>query len=475
MSTDATIRAGAIRSRLPAAPALSAPTIGVLLLAAAPAWAGGIPPNHECPPLPDVSGVHVFEDAQRPTLSYEIDEGRAFVPDRRPVAVVAPYNGTYSPDNPFGFVSWFRDPDTAGEELVRNLDDAWDAGFRRIVFNRPGGVIQDNDIVQMSQYHYLEHGHRVAYLVDARNWVLAKRQIDPTLEVGVFVGIRHNSPCTPCLEPTGVLPDGYNCADDPLYIPGYQGHIDAGDRTSAEWTWQNNFPWIASAFNSIWFDSGSLSANFGGTMSPQETIVTLQHNPDYEGVRIGGEAVPRGDWIGNTFFPNPNVYKAPWMALHRFFLQDTRAGEVYDPATTEVGVAFMKPSVDPVYDINDVADFRDRGYVVWAWRAFSYEFIQRTHDGENGEFYDAIVAAGALGDFNGDEAIDYMDVMDFMVRFSATDRPEHPAVWDGDVYNDDVVDYLDVIEFIRAFSGESLTPDPDDGPDDDDDPDKGKP
>ncbi len=447
MSTDATIRAGAISLRPLAAPAAIA-----LSAAALPAGAAGIPPHNECPPLPDASGVHVFHDSDNPGQSYSMNQGYRFTPDRRPVAVVSPYNGSYSPTNPFGFVSWFRDPDTAGEELVQRMQEAWDAGFRRIVFNRPGGTIQNNDIVQMSQYHYLEHGHRIAYLIHARDWINQKRQIDPTLEVGVFVGIRHNSPCTPCLEPTGVLPDGYTCAQDPLYIPGYQGHFDAGDRRSAEWTWQNNYPWLASSFNALWFDSGSLSNDFGGTMSPQETVQALQHNPDYAGVRIGGEAVPRGEWIGNTFIPNPLVYEAPWVALHRFFLQDTRAGEVYDPATTEIGVGFMKPSVDPVYGIKDVADFRDRGYVAWAWRSFSYRFIQRTHDGEDNEFFDAIIAEGALADFNGDEVVDHMDVMDFIDQFSQTDRPERPAVWDADTNNDDVVDFLDVIDFMHAFA-----------------------
>lgn len=439
MSTDATTRSGAVMLR----------TLPALL--AAPALAAGIPPGNTCPPLPDASGVHVYLDGQRPSLSYSIDEAHIFVPDRRPIAVVAPYNGSYSPTNPFGFVSWFRDPDTAGEELVRELQDAWDAGFRRIVLNRPGGVIQNNDIVQMSMYHYLSHGHRVAYLVHARNWVLEHRQLDPDLEVGVFVGIRHNSPCTPCLEPTGVLPNGYRCSHDPLYLPGYQGHIDAGDRRSAEWTWQNNYPWLASAFTAIWFDSGSLSGDFGGTIAPQETIVALQHNPDYEGVKIGGEAVPRGDWIGDQFFPNPNCYEAAWVGLHSFFLQPARAGERYDPDSTEVGVAFMNPDVAPVYGIRDVADFRDRGYVAWAWRSFSFPYIQRTHDGADGELYDALVASGSMADFNADEHTNYMDVMDFLERLMAHDKPDRPAVWDGDINNDDVVDYLDVIVFMQFF------------------------
>lgn len=280
---------------------------------------------------------------------------------------------------------------------------------------------------------------------------MAHRQLDPRLEVGVFTGIRHNSPCTPCLESTGVLPYGYHCSQDPHFMPGWQGRLDAGFRPSAEWTWQNNYPWMASAFTSIWFDSGSLSSNTTGTMSPQESIVALQHDPDYAGVKIGGEAVPRGDWIGDQFFPNPNCYEAPWVALQSFFLQEARANEVYDPGTTEVGVAFMNPEVEPFYDIRDVADFRDRGYVVWSWRPFAYEFVQRTHDGDHDEFYNAILAADALADFNGDEHVDYMDVMDFVQRFMAHDKPDRPAVWDGDVNNDDVVDYLDVIRFMHEF------------------------
>ena len=183
----------------------------------------------------------------------------------------------------------------------------------------------------------------------------------------------------------------------------------------------------------------------------RESILALQHNPDYAGVHIGGEAVPEGVVENGQWRPNPAVLQAPWVALHRFFLQDSRAGEVYDPATTEVGVAFMKPDVNPVYDIRDMADFRDRGYVLWSWRAFSFDMMQRLYDGDDNEFYDAVVREGALADFNADDAVNERDLLDFLERVTSPEPPVRPAIWDGDVNNDDRRDFADVIYFLSVY------------------------
>lgn len=404
-----------------------------------------------CPPLPDASDVFVFEDSANPSKSYSIDPDHRFVPDRRPVAVVAPYNGSYSATNPMGWVGWFRDLDTCGEELVQRLDDAWDAGFRRIALNRPGGILQNNDMVQMSMFWYLEQQRRQAYSVHMRDWIAEKRLIDPDLEVGIFIGSRHNSPCTPCLEPTGVLSPNSDCLDDPNYLVGWQGRLDAATRRSAEWTYQNTRPYVNNGVDALWFDSASLRGNTTGVMSMRESILALQHNPDYFGVDIGGEAVPEGVIVSGQWQPNPAVLQAPWVALHRFFLQDSRAGEVYDPETTEIGVGFMKPDVWPHYDIRDMADFRDRGYVLWSWRAFSFDMMQRLHDGENNEFYDAVVREGTLADFNGDDSVDQQDLTDFLSQVTSTPPGGRPSIWDGDVNNDDVLDFSDIIVFLTAY------------------------
>jgi hypothetical protein len=432
---------------LTASPRVSA--IGVRVLALSIASAGAH--AQHCPSLPDASNVYVFEDAANPGRSYSIDPDRVFIPDRRPVAVVAPYNGSYSDTNPFGWVGWFRDPETCGPELVQRLEDAWDAGFRRIVLNRPGGILQDNDMVQMSMFWYLEQERRQAYSVHMRDWIAEKRLIDPDLEVGIFLGSRHNSPCTPCLEPTGVLSANSDCMDDPNYMPGWQGRLDAATRQSAEWTYQNTAPYLNNGVNALWFDSASLRGNTTGVISMRESILALQHNPDYAGVRIGGEAVPEGVIENGQWAPNPAVLQAPWIALHRFFIQDSRAGEVYDPATTEVGVAFMKPDVNPVYDIRDMADFRDRGYVLWSWRAFSFEMMQRLHDGENNEFYDAVIREGTLADFNADEVVNQRDLLDFLERVTSPEPPVRPAIWDGDVNNDDRRDFADIVYFLTMY------------------------
>jgi len=419
----------------------------VVLLACASAKA------QNCPPLPDASDVFVFEDLANPSKSYSIDPGLEFTPDRRPVAVVAPYNGSYSDTNPMGWVGWFRDAETSGPELVQRLDDAWDAGFRRICLNRPGGILRDNDMVQMSMFFYLEQARRQAYTVHMRNWIEQKRQIDPDLEVGLFIGSRHNSPCTPCLEPTGVLSPTEDCTDDPHYMSGWQGRLDAATRQSAEWTYQNTSPFLNNGVDALWFDSASLRGNTTGVISMRDSILALQHNPDYAGVHIGGEAVPEGVTVNGQWQPNPAVLKAPWIALHRFFLQDSRAGEVYDPATTEVGVAFMKPDVNPAYDIRDIADFRDRGYVCWSWRAFSFDFMQRTHDGEDNAFYEAVIRDGTLADFNGDEQVTIEDLLDFLERVTSPAPPVlRPAIWDGDVNNDDRRDFADVIFYLQAYA-----------------------
>ncbi len=428
------------------------PRVGAMIVRALPVLlACASVQAQNCPPLPDASDVFVFEDHANPGKSYTMDAGAPFVPDRRPVAVVAPFNASYSETNPLGWVGWFRDLDTCGEELVIRLDDAWDAGFRRIALNRPGGVLQNSDQVQMSMFWYLEQQRRQAYSVHMRDWINEKRAIDPDLEVGLFIGTRHNSPCTPCLDGDADLTSTTDCIDDPNFIPGWQGRLDAATRRSAEWTYQNTRPFINNGVDALWFDSASLRGNTTGVMSMRDSILALQHNPDYAGVLIGGEAVPEGVIVNGQWEPNPAVLRAPWIALHRFFIQDSRAGEVYDPETTEIGVAFMKPDVTPTYGIRDMADFRDRGYVLWSWRAFSFDMMQRVCDGENNEFYDAVVRDGMLADVNADEAVDIRDLEDFLTQVVSPMPPVRPAIWDGDINNDDIKDFADVIYFVQAF------------------------
>lgn len=78
---------------------------------------------------------------------------------------------------------------------------------------------------------------------------------------------------------------------------------------------------------------------------------------------------------------------------------------------------------------------------------------------QGGEVFRVIPAGGLPGDYNGDDLVDVLDLLDFLDDFGACEGQSAPcgAFGDADVNGDDVVDILDFLDFIDLF-GQSTCP-----------------
>lgn len=238
--------------------------------------------------------------------------------------------------------------------------------------------------------------------------------------------------------------------------------MDAAIRDSAELTYKATRPWIDAGYNAIWFDASAGQSATGGNITPEAlSVVAMAYNPDYAGVKVGGEAVP-ADYSGGVYTPDSYLTtNAAWVGLQRYHecrWPDGPGAVVFDPDTTEVVVAFNGTGVNPSftcnngthppYDIHTVGRYRDRGFVLASWREGAYKYIRRVDDGD--EFYDALAAdPSELADFNADGVVNCADYQLFVARWCANFLQQDDAlsVWDGDVNNDDLVDGDDLAEF----------------------------
>ncbi|MFG0306660.1 MAG: hypothetical protein ACF8Q5_10665 [Phycisphaerales bacterium JB040] len=421
------------------------------LCAGASAQPGGCDETVDCDP-PDASGAYVLNEPG--PLGYTSDLA-GFTPDRRPIAVISPFNGSRSPEDGLGFVPAFVDCPGAEAWLLGELERAWGAGFRRFILNRPGGLPASNGHVAQQQFQHLERWRKAVYADAVGGWFSEKLAEDPDAELGVFIGSTQNNACDPCHTPRAGVERGellYDCTGTDSTLTR---NMSAAERASAELTYQNTRPWIEAGYNAFWFDATSRTevVDAHGFSEP-DTILAMADNPDYAGVKIAGEAVPvaRGRPIERY------TRGAAWIGLHRFFENSRLNAATLDPGTTEVVCAFQGPEGGrgyPAYDLALVARYRDRGFVLASWRSDSYPHLRRVLD-----VLDGTLSPRELADFDADGTpdCDDWDLFHARWRLHRGETDTDPAVWDGDADDDGDVDDDDRAHFVRNWRRLGLEP-----------------
>ncbi len=468
-----------------------------------------IVPGYSCTP-PNASQVKYVDSNPLNLRGYVPTTPPAIVPDRRPVFWYHLYAGgghrtctnpNHQP-NPTGEIWMWSDAASFGESggLKENMDNLWNAGFRRIVLERPvGGLIGNNPAqgsrtkvaqaaylpLKQVQKDILHDPNDNPAVDDLHDWIEIKRfgsipggtytesNPDATFEFGAFIGSwQGGSACTPCLKNAAGSSTTWDCTNDDTVLGfSYNGGIfyNPTSASSMEELYQNVKPWMDLGFDTIYFDNSSTwdmnndlinedkTSNYVGP----ERLLDLMQSPDYSTMKFGGEAIPRDLNDPNKPIDSEFSDKAAWFATYKvakgwgWFNQP---GVTVDPNTTELGISFGDPGGNPSYGIAEMADVRDRGFLIWISHADAIPFVQRLYDGENNEFYNAMTNNGTnlspIADFNNDGTINCNDFNTFITNWQAnfcTSSCGNPSVWDGDIDNDDDVDWNDYYTFLALY------------------------
>ncbi len=420
-----------------------------------------------------------------------------FVPDRRPILMLKLMDGSnQSPSNPWGFAGSFINgsgdalspdpsdpfapflsqsngvPDSA-DWLLNRLDRGWEMGFRRFAFWTPGGDIANvKNRITPSVFDALPTHIQDTYAIYLAAWIDDRMLEDPTLEVGVYTGGYVSEHDTPCLE-TG---DGYEYANpsqstyDCSGVVGSPTRTDPYDQSESDLFRDWLEPWIDCGFNAFWFDSWTPwdQAVYGNVVGPV-ALYTRQFNPDYAGIKIGGEPL---HWLGSS----PNNFD--WDGLH-VAPALTTGGNTAHGSPDLVNSQYIS-SIDDIevgfyfendcrcdngnrverYPFYDMLDRRNRGFIL---HNFTFQVTPSTPNIERvirfaakdeNEFWDYLMSNPInAADFDGDGVVDCYDLYLFLEMLnSPVPDPSFVSYADGDINGDGVRDADDFFAFLSLLS-----------------------
>lgn len=298
-------------------------------------------------------------EAEQFDVTPEQAAANGFSMDRRPVRMINTFNG--NPADPHGrHPGWAKDDVQAIQWLENQLNSAWSRGYTRFVLNLPAGRDRSIDpntgrVVFMSASHWLPMSEmRRQLLADfCRSWLADH----PGATLGLY--------------------SGFDLDPDPSDID-YIGHYipDFSKEEDREAMYDLIKPWIEECgFSEVWWDVASKADR-------RDEAVRFSQWLDAQGVKAGGEAVPRV-WPGyNGKLDDRYLESMPWMALITYFrLHDSKQKWTADPNTTEAFIAFR--AGDKPTDLEMLNAFQ-RGFIPWVYSGTLDERVWKLWNQANG-------------------------------------------------------------------------------------------
>ena len=200
--------------------------------------------------------------------------------DRRPIAVINAYGHNTSPcstddDYPeeierYG-ACWWRGPN-ATTNLISRIQGHYDAGYRRIMMNRPNGTTE-HPLVPSPIWGALFDYKKAQWLDELKEYLNSM----PDLDFGIYYGFRPTSSC-----------ESFNMSSDNIRVP------DLTRREDVEWYKCNYGPLRDIGVKFLILDTAASDSNRGAF----EELAAIMWS---HGIKLMGEAIPK---LQNQTLPN---------------------------------------------------------------------------------------------------------------------------------------------------------------------------
>jgi hypothetical protein len=354
-----------------------------------------------------------------------------FQPDPRPVAILQLWGGSY-PCGDTGNVAWYTDQafpnnslceptntralfeddgcirvgcstnaaqynsnwDGDGELDVWNkmeteLEEIYDAGFRRIILNRPAGRYQfdsptGKDFPPSSQFWTLEEEHPDVWPIVQHNgplttWVVQKGDVS----VGIYAGYRIHDPCDLNGWSAGHrVPNPWNKEDMCVAAQNILGWAGVPP---------DLYVWVPRPAREFWMDNASKAEPDadGGPIPARDSLVAFSRGRSWSNfLKFVGESIPFT--ISPTHYELDERYitKLAWMQRQATFELRARDGDAAPPDNEtsfhvpdvtgieprELHALFQPCPQQPCPAVETVVDevvkrYAERGYIPAAWHS----------------------------------------------------------------------------------------------------------
>jgi hypothetical protein len=282
------------------------------------------------------------------------------------VRIVGTFSGDYEEDE-FGLAEWWSDEEEAIAGLIERIQDAYDAGFRRFVLNRPGGCCEaDEAVISNNVWGAMPEWKQTGLTTTFKDWWQALVATDPTVQLGIYAGwmIRDDHDDTEQCMGTDYHQPDLNDSDDVTYLRAI---------------WEN---WIDIGLRFYIADNAAISEKWVKFGLFREDWKSGDFWDGIE-VKVGCEAIPRSHFL-------PDVARSeegPALGLWRFIRSnehDSAHTWTVNPDRSEISAAiqndneyrgeFIPDAFDDENDWitaakSDIRSLMERGFSIWDWQS----------------------------------------------------------------------------------------------------------
>jgi hypothetical protein len=240
--------------------------------------------------------------------------------DRRPVLFVRIWNGSYEAGNRLGLAPQYRD-DRAALAIVEQLDEAYDAGWRRLVLHTPTGAPR-TAVLNRTLEEWWRRSPQ--WRSSMRQAILSWKQDHPDAALGVYMGLFPRS----------------------------------GEAPRQAWLERCLWPLLDAGFELFVFDASSVQ-------EARPTFLAAQAWLGERGAKAVMEAYPI-DRSGEENEIDPEwLPTTPMVALQRYMeMQDPDGDWRLDPAASEVWLGVGRTEA---FDEETLRDQVERGFVPFVY------------------------------------------------------------------------------------------------------------
>jgi len=355
-----------------------------------------------------------------------LPEPGAFEPDRRPIQGYSLWLfGQWYDEDDDGRVGRNMRPEYRKngrmdciDWLIENLDEHYAEGWRRMLFWLPAGQLKGQPWMPSSQWGPMSEAKREQITRHLGEWI----REHPEASLGVYAGYRIADPCSLCMTPDRVE----ECEGrERAHYPDPDSEVDRCI------VYHNIKPWMDVGVKEYWLDAAIDWPNF----------LRLTQSPDFEGLRIGGEPIPKSGPKSPDF---ELIDRAPYMASKAYWYNNVRMpnGNIsLNPKLTEVHYIYARPHIAQMTGeevLHHVYMAHKSGFIPLTLTQRASEAIRRVMKPAPGEEFDRSKIR-LPADLNMDGVVDSRDRAWLLGNWGT----KNATLYHGDLNGDGTVNRLD--------------------------------